>query len=327
MVVIKGFMLMPSMSARVFSVGMMVLGTGAVYGQEFPNKPIRIVAPGPGGQSDFAARLIAQELTESLPQQVIVDSRPAGVVPGEVVFRSPPDGYTLLVSGNNLWITPLFQKTPYDPLRDFSPISLTNRQPNILVVHPSLPVKSVRELIALARARPGELNYTSAATGSSSHIAAELFKYMTGVNIVRIPYKTSATEMADLVGGHVQLTFGTTASVLPHVKSGKLRALAVTSAQTSVLFPDLPTVAASGVPGYEAGSMAGLFAPAKTPEAIINRLNQDVVRVLNKADVKERFFRAGVETVGSSVEELSTVMKSEVARLSKVIKDADIRAD
>ncbi len=320
-------MVKPGFVVWLLSLGMMVTGTGGVSAQIYPTKPIRIVTGGVGGGSDFTARLIAQGISAPLGQQVIVDNRGSGVIPGELVSRAPPDGYTLLVSSSSLWIVPLLQSVPFDPVRDFLPIALTNRAPNILVVHPSLPVKSIKELTALAKARPGELNYSTGSTGASSHLAAELFKVMAGVNMVRIPYKSGATEIFDLLSGQVQLTFGTAASVMPLVKARKLRALAVTSAQPFALAPELPTVAASGLPGYESETVAGIFAPAKTPAAIINRLNQEIVQVLKRADVREKYANTGVEAVGSSPEEFAAKIKSDITRMSKVIKDAGLRAD
>jgi len=308
----------------MFSIGMMVLGAGIVFGQNYPNKPIRIVASAAGGSGDFAARLIAQGLSGALSQQVVVDNR-GGVIPGEIVSKAPPDGYTLLIDAASFWIGPLLQETPYDPVKDFAPVTLTDSAPNVLVVNPSLPVKSVKELIALAKARPGELNYGSSSTGSTPHLAAELFNMMAGVKIVRVPFKGSGPAVISLLGGQVQLMFATAGSVAPHVKSGRLRALAVASLQPSALAPGLPTIAASGVPGYEAVAFEGMFAPAKTPVAIIDRLNQEIVRVLNRAEVKERFFNAGVETVGSTPEEFATAIKSNVAKWGKLIKEAGIR--
>ena len=308
----------------MFSIGMMVLGAGMVFGQNYPNKPIRIVASAAGGSGDFAARLIAQGLSGALSQQVVVDNR-GGVIPGEIVSKAPPDGYTLLIDAASFWIGPLLQETPYDPVKDFAPVTLTDSAPNVLVVNPSLPVKSVKELIALAKARPGELNYGSSSTGSSPHLAAELFNMMAGVKIVRVPFKGSGPAVISLLGGQVQLMFATAGSVAPHVKSGRLRALAVASLQPSALAPGLPTIAASGVPGYEAVAFEGMFVPAKTPVAIIDRLNQEIVRVLNRAEVKERFFNAGVETVGSTPEEFAAAIKSNVAKWGKLIKDAGIR--
>ncbi len=310
--------------AWMFPLGMMVLGAGMVFGQNYPNKPIRIVASAAGGSGDFAARLIAQGLTGALGQQVVVDNR-GGIIPGEIVSKAPPDGYTLLIDAASFWIGPLLQETPYDPVKDFAPVTLTDSAPNVLVVNPSLPVKSVKELIALAKARPGELNYGSSSTGSTPHLAAELFNNMAGVKIVRVPFKGSGPAVISLLGGQVQLMFATAGSVAPHVKSGRLRALAVASPQPSALAPGLPTIAASGVPGYEAVAFEGMFAPAKTPVAIIDRLNQEIVRVLNRAEVKERFFNAGVETVGSTPEEFAAAIKSNVAKWGKLIKDAGIR--
>ena len=309
-------------------LGTVLPGVEAVQGQTWPVKPIRIVTSGVGGGSDLASRLIAQGISPALGQQVIVDNRPSGVIPGETVAKAAPDGYTLLVSSSVLWLEPLFQgQAPYDAARDFAPVTLIAKSPNILVVHPSLPVKSVKELVALAKARPGELNYAAGATGSSDHLAAELFKLMAGVDIVRISYKTAASRMADLMGGHVQLSFGPAGTVAVHVRSGRLRALAVTSAEPSALLPELSTVSASGVPGYEATQILGVFAPARTPAPLIGRLNQEIVRAVNRADVKEKFLISGVEPVGSSPEHLAAVIKSDLAKWEKLVKVARIRAD
>jgi tripartite-type tricarboxylate transporter receptor subunit TctC len=261
-----------------------------------------------------------------LGQQVIVENRGGGVIPGEVVSKAAPDGYTLLLYGATIWTGPLLQKTPYEPA-SFAPITLVARAPNLLVVTPALPVKSVKELIALAKARPGELNYSSSAIGTTSHLAGELFKSMAGVNIARIGYKEGGSEMADLVSGQVQMSFGTPGAVGALVKSGKLRALAVTSPQPSLLFPGLPTVALSGLPGFEAGTTYGVWAPARTSETIINRLHQEIVRFISTAEGKERLLSAGTEPVGSSPEQFAAAINSEVARLRKVIKEAGIRAE
>jgi len=306
--------------------GSMVLTTGMACSQNYPARPIRIVTSGVGGGNDYVARLVAQGFTVSLGQQVIVENRGSGVQPGDVVARAAPDGYTLLVGSGGLWLLPLMQPAPTDILRDFAPISLLARAPTILVVHPSLPVNSVKELIAAAKARPGALNYSTGATGSTSHLAPELFKAMAGISMVRIPYKSGASEIADLIGGQVQLTFGTAASVMPHVKSGKLRALAVTSLQPSAMFPGLPAVAES-LPGYALGSVYGLLAPAKTPATIIKRLNQETVRFVSLAETKERLLATGVEAVSSAPEEFTAQIKTDVTRLGKVIKDAGIKAD
>jgi len=313
-------------NAWICSVGLMILGTNLVSGQTFPNKPIRIVTSEVGAGNDLQARIIAQAMSGPLGQQIIIDNRPSGVIPGEIVAKAPPDGYTLLVYNNILWIGPLIQSTPYDVERDFAPITLVVRQPGILVVNPSFPAKSVRDVINLAKARPGELNYGASAIGSANHLAAELFKTMAGVNIVRVDYRGGGPLVSGLLGGEVQLAFPGASTATPHVKAGRLRALAVTSAEPSALLPDLPTMAASGLPGFESGEINAVFAPANTPAAIISRLNQEIVRAINMPDVKERFLRAGVEPVGSSPQDLTATIKSEVVRLGKVIKDAGIKA-
>ncbi len=309
----------------IFSIAMMVLGADVVAGQDYPTKPVRILTGGPGGSNDILARLLAKELTDVWNKPVIVENRSSGIIPIEIVSKASPDGYTLLVNGNSIWIVPLLEKVPYDPVKDFSPVTVAITSPAILVVFPQLPVKSVMELIDLAKAKPGQLNYAAGASGSSNHLATELFKSMAGVNIVRIQYKNVAQNVIALIAGEVQMLISSTASLAPHIASGKLRALAVTSAQPSALAPGLPTVSASGVPGYQAEQMLSIFAPAKTPVTIINLLNREIVRVLNRADVKEKLFSSGVETVGSSPQQLAITMKSEMARTSKVIKDAGIR--
>ncbi len=297
-----------------------------VSSQTYPNKSIRIITAEFGGNGDFTARLIAQGLAPGLGQQVVVDNRGGSVIiPVEAVAKAPADGYTLLSYGSTMWILPLLERTPYDPVKDFAAITLTTTSPGCLVVHPSLPVKSVQELISLARRKPGELNNGSAPTGSYSHIAAELFKAMAGVNIVGIAYKGAGPALNALIGGQVQLMFGSASSIAPHVASGRLRVLAVTSLEPSVLAPGLPTIAASGVPGYESGSMQGLWAPLNTPAPIINRLNQEVVRVLNQADVRKRLLSTGVEAVGSSPDQLVSAIRAEMARLGKAIKNTGLR--
>jgi tripartite-type tricarboxylate transporter receptor subunit TctC len=295
--------------------------------QDYPTKPVRIVTPPAGAGNDYVARVIAQGLTASLGQQLVVDNRPAAIV-GELVAKAPADGYTLLAIGSVLWLTPLLQdNVGYDPVKDFSPISVTGLSVNVLVVHPSVAANSVKELIALAKAKPGQLNYATGGTGSSNHLAAELFKSMAGINLVRIPYKGSGPAVNDLVSGQVQIMFPTTAAGLPHVKSGRLRALAVTSLQPSALAPGLPTVTDSGVPGYESVVMYALFAPAKTPAAIVKRVNKDLVQYLRSPAGTERLFTAGIEVVASTPGELATAMKSEMTRLGKLIKDANLRVN
>ena len=317
-------MLAPRFVVRMLSIGMMVFSAGVVSGQSYPEKPIRVYSPQIGTSPDVVVRLIADAVAGTLGQGMIVESR--GVIAVEMAAQARPDGYTLLYYTNVVWFMPLFRdNVRWDPERDFSPITLAASTPNLVVVHPSLPVKSIKELIALAKARPGELNYGSSSTGASTHVAAELFKAMAGVNIVRVNYKGGAQAVGDLIAGQIHLMFSPAGTATPHVKSGRLRALAVGSAEPSALAPGLPTVAASGLPGYESRSLSGLFAPAKTPVAIIKRLNQEVVRALNRADVKEKLFNSGMEAVASSPEEFAATIKSEMTRMDKVIKDAGLR--
>ena len=310
--------------AGFISITATIVTVGAAYSQNFPVKPLRIVTSAVGGGNDFLARLLAQGLSAPLGQPVVVDNRAGGVIPGEVVSKSPPDGYTLLVAGGAFSTSPLLQETPYDVERDFAPVVLIGTSPNVLVVHPSLPVKSVKELVSLAKGRPGEINYGSANTGGSAHLAAELFKSMAGINIVRVAYKGNGPALTALLGGEVQLMFPNTPSVAPHIKSGKMRALAVTGSQPSALAPGLPTVTASGVSGYEAISIDAVYAPAKTPVAVISRLNQEMVRLLTRPDVKEKLLNVGLEVVASTPEQLAAAIRSEIALWGKVIKESGI---
>ena len=300
----------------------------AAVAQNYPDRPVRIVTAEAGGSQDVAARILAVGLTSALGQQVIIDNRASGVIPGEVVARAKPDGHTLLVYAGTFWLQPFVRKSvPYDPVRDFSPITLVVTSPTVLVVHPALPVKSVKDLIALVKARPGELNYAMGSAGSANHLAAELFKSMTGADMLGIGYRGNGPAVNALISGQVQLMFATASSVMPLVKSGRLRAIAVASEKASALAPELPTIAASGLAGYESISTTGFFAPASTSAAIIGRLNRDSVRYLQTAEARQRFLAVGAETVGSTPEELAGKVKSEMARMSKVIRDAGIRAE
>ena len=295
----------------------------AVQAQPYPARPVRFVTSEPGGGNDIVARMLAEGLTASLGQRVIVDNR--GIIAAEIVKNAAPDGHTLLVYGANIWLLPLLRSgVPWDPLRDFSPVTIAVQLPNILVVHPTLPVKSVRELIDHARARPGKLDYAAGTIGVSPHLAAELFRSMTGVDIVRVPYKGGGPALNGLIAGETQLMFPNAGSVLPHMKSGRVRALAVSSAQPSTLAPGLPTIAAT-VPGYEFAAVICLYAPAHTPRAVVERLNRESVRVLNAPEVKERLFNTGL--VASSVEGFRAFMKADMEKMGKVIWDAGIRAE
>ncbi len=306
------------------------LGASAALAQQYPAKTIRVVTAEAGGGNDLAARAIVRGIGDSMGQQLIVDNRggAGGIIAAEIVARAPADGYTLLVYASNIWIIPLLKKNiPYDMARDFAPITWAARSPSTLVVHPSLPVKSVKDLIDIARAKPGQLNYGSGGSGATTHVAAELFKSMAKVNIVRVTYRGNAPAINDLIAGQIQVMFATAGTVAPHTGSGRLRALAVTSAQPTTLAPGLPTVASAGLPGYESLSIYGVFAPAKTSAAIIAQLNREIVRALNRPDIKELFLTAGVEVVGSTPEAFAAAIKADVARMSKVINEAGIRED
>lgn len=307
---------------------LLLMGAAAMpAAQDYPRKPIRIVTAPTGGGLDRIARMLGQSLSGPLGQQVVIDNRSTRLLP-ELVAKAPADGYHLLVHGSALWLLPFMSDAAtHDPLRDFAPITLIARAPLVVVVHPSLPVKSVRDLLSLAKGRPGDLNYASGSLGSSSHLSAELFKHMARVDIVRIPYKGLGDATNDLIGGRVHMMFATAPTAAGHVAAGRLRALAVTSAQPSALAPGLPTVAAAGLPGYQAETLYGLFAPAKTPAAIVERLNQETVRALNAVDVKARLFKAGSEAVGSTPAQFAAIIKADMARMGRVIKDAGIREE
>jgi tripartite-type tricarboxylate transporter receptor subunit TctC len=318
--------------SRSIACTILITITAAAYaqapaGSAYPGKPVRIITIGPGGSNDVVTRVLAQALTAPLNQQVVVENRPSGVIPGETVAKAAPDGYTLLFAGGTLWQTPLLQeRTPYDAVRDFAPISLVYGIPYLLVAHPSLPVKSVKELIALAKARPGDINYSVSNAGSSSSLAGALFTYMTGTNLTRIPFRSQSARTASLLAGEVQLEFASLAGIVPYINSGKLRPIAMTSAAPSPQFPNIPTVAQT-VPGYELISTSGLLAPAKTPADIIARLHQETVRALNQADVKNRLTSMGVDIVGSSPEHFANHIKGEVGRIGKVVKAMGLRED
>ncbi len=313
-----------------FSVTALLLCATTAAAQNYPNKPIRVLAPEAGGGVDFVARVIARELSAGMGQQVVIDNRggAGGIIAGDAVVKSAPDGYTLLFYGPAIWLLPyLRERVPFDASKDLAPVSLAVTTPNVLVVHPSLPVNSVRDLIALAKAKPGQLNDAGANTGSSAHLTAELFKVMAGVNVVRVPYKGVGPALSSLIAGHVQLMFPSAGSITPHVKSGRLRALAVTSAKPSELTPGLPTVAASGVPGYESVAIFGIFAPAQTPAEIITRLQREVARAVANAEVKKRFLESGVEPVGSTPEEYAAAIRREQGKWGKLIRELGIRED
>jgi tripartite-type tricarboxylate transporter receptor subunit TctC len=310
-------------------VALLLLATGMASAQSYPVKPLRVITAEPGGGNDFAARVIGQAITPRLGQQWIVDNRggAGGAIAIEAAAKAPADGYTLLVYAGNVWTIPLLRKNVRYEVKGLAPVTWAARSPGTLVVHPSLPVRNVRDLIALAKARPGQLSYGSGGVGASTHLAAELFKSMAKVDILWVPYKGNGPAMNDLIAGQVQLMFGTAGVVAPHISSGRVRALAVTSAEPSPLAPGLPTIASSGLPGYESISIYGVYVPAATPATIIQQLNAAIVAVLKMPEVRERFLNAGIEAVGSTPEEFASVMKADEARLRRVISEAGIRAD
>ena len=308
-------------------LGLWAAAAGAAGADAWPSRPVRVVTAAVGGGNDFAARIIAQGLTGSLGQQVIVDNRGGSHIPQMMVAKATPDGYTILAQNNTVWVAPLLEKVAYDHLTELVPITLTGRAPNVLVAHPSLPVSSVKELIAAAKAAPGAINYASGVVGSSNFIAAEVFKAMAGVNLVRIGYKGTGPALNDVISGQVKLIFATTTSASGHVKSGRLKALAITSAEPSALMPGVPTVAASGVPGYKSEAIYAVWAPARTPQPILKRLHQEIVSVLTTPQNRERFVFSGAEVVASTPEVLAAEIKAETTRLDKVFKSAGIRAN
>ena len=300
--------------------------------QDYPVRPIRFIAPNlPGGPTDILARIIAQKLSDSLGQPVVVENRAgaAGNIGTEVAAKSPPDGYTLL-SGNIATFganVSLYKRLGFDPVKDFAPVVLVATQPNILVVHPSLPVTSVKELIALARARSGQLNYAGSGIGAVAHLAAELFKNDTATNIVHIAYKSAAPALTDLIAGQTQLMFATSLSVQPHLQAKRLRPLAVTTPQRARAFPELPTVAEAGVPGFEATTWHGVLVPAGTPATIVGKLNAEINRLLQLPDVRERLGNLGAEIVGGTPKEFAEHIQREIPRWAKVIKAAGIQLE
>ena len=310
----------------IFSVVVMVLGAGTLWGQDFPTKPIRILATEAGANFDLQARMIAPGISASLGQPVIVENISSAILP-DILAKTAPDGYTMATAGSAFWVTPLTQKTSYDVVRDFAAITMMTTYPYLLIVHPSLPVKSTKDLINLAKANPGVLNIgATASPGGASFLAAELFKAMAGINIVSIPYKGAGPGVLGLISGEVQLMFPSAGAAVTHIKSGKLRALAVTSAQPSALVPGVPTLAAT-LPGYESASIIAAFAPAKTPANVINTLNREIVRFLNTPAVKEKLFVVGLEVYGTSPQETVARIKDDMTKMGKVIKDAGIRAE
>ncbi len=306
--------------------GMLVFAGAAVYAQEqYPNKVVRIVVPATGGNADILARVLSGGLAASMGQQFIVDNRGA-IAPG-VVAKAPPDGYTLLVTGSPAWLLPLLSPgVPWDA-KDFAPITLATSSPSLLVVHSSLPAKNVKELIALAKARPGVLNFASGTAGATPHLAGEMFKHMAGIDIVRVTYKGTGPAVVALLTGEVHLMFPGAPAAMPYVKQGRLRALAIGSTEPSPFAPGVPTVAASGLPDFESISPFAVMAPRGTPAAIVNRINKEVARVLNSDDVKTKLFNMGSEVVANSPDAFAAKIRSDMERVSKLVAATGLRAE
>jgi len=315
---------LPLLPVAVFAV--------AASGQtSYPSRPVRFIVPSAaGGGTDIIARAIAQKLSESLGQQFVVDNRPgAGQMIGiELAAKSPTDGHTIVMAASTLAINSvMYKKVSYDPVRDFAPITQAASLPNVLVVHPSLPVKSVAELIAYAKQRPGQLNFASAGIGTSPQMSVELLKSMAGIDMVHIPYKGTSPGVVDLLAGQVTVMTPNVLTALPHIKAGKLRALAVTSAKRSEALPDIPTIAEAGLPGYDSTQWYGVLAPAGTPHEIVARLHAEIVRALRLPDVRERLAADGAEAVGSTPEEFAAFIRSEIEKWAAVAKSAGIRPE
>ena len=319
-------------AAAILSVGV-ALGSFALaaHGQAYPARPIRMVVPfSPGGPNDIIARLIGNRLAEALGQQVVIDNRPGGGgnIGTDTVAKAPADGYTLLSAGpGSLIMNPVLMKVPYDTARDFAPVSLMAHAPNVLVVHPSVPANSVKELIALARAQPGRLNYASSGPGSSAHVAVALFASMAHIDITHVPYRGTGPGVNDLVGGQVQLAIVGIPPVLPHIKQGRLRALGVTGKTRSAELPDVPTVDEAGVPGYVVNLWYGLLAPAGTPPAIVTRLASEVTRIVRAPEMREKLAAAGAEPGGGTPEHYAAVIRADTVLWTRVIREAGIKGE
>jgi tripartite-type tricarboxylate transporter receptor subunit TctC len=306
-----------------------VIAAPCASAQTYPVKPVRVIVPfSPGGPSDITARIVAQKLGENLGQSVLVENRAgaSGMIGAEAVARSAPDGYTLLSSASIHVIVPsLFTKMAYDPVRDFVPITVASTSPLVLVVTPTLPVKDAKQLIALARSRPGDLSFGSSGPASSTHLTAELLKSVAGINMVHVPYKGQGQAITDVITGQIQVMFNTPSAVAGFIKAGRLRALAITSEKRSPRWPELPTFSELGYQGMVTGSWYAFWAPAKTPDAIVSRLNAEIVRIVNQPDVRSRIIELGGEPVANSVAEFDAFQKAEMARWAKVIKQAGIK--
>ena len=318
-----------SKAAAIFAI---VTTCGAVHAQTtYPAKPVRLLVPfPPGGGTDYTARLIAQKLTEMWGQTLIVENRPGAstTIASEIVAKAAPDGYTLIMGSTNHTINPsLYPRIPYDTVKDFAPVTVAATASYVLVVHPSLPVKSVKELIALARARKGEINYSSSGSSGPQHLAGELFKLMAKVDMTHVPYKGGGPAVVALLGGHVQAMFSTPVSALPHVNTGKLRPLGVTSLKRFDALPEVPTISEAALPGYEAVTWWGVLAPARTPRDIVNKIHGDIVKVLQMPDTREKLAKEAVNPGGTTPEQFSAMIQTEMAKMATIVKAANMKVD
>ena len=312
---------------------LMLLGAvHTAFAQTYPTKAVRMVVPfaAGAGSNDIMARLIAQKLSDSLGQQFVVDNRPgaSGIIGTDIVAKAQPDGYTVLMMSLTFTVNPsLFSKLPYDTVKDFTPVTLVASAPLMLVVHPSLPAKSVPEFIAYAKANPGRLNFGSGGPGTTPHLAGEMLKTMAGIQVTHIPYKGGAPALADLIGGQIQFMCENIPGTLPFAKAGKLRALAVTDLRRSPLLPDLPTLDETGLKGYQIVGWNGVFMPAGTPQAIVNKLHAEVVKALALPDVRERLATMGADGVGNTPQQFAAFIKAEIPKWARVVKDAGIKVE
>lgn len=323
---------MKTMLKAGLSVAMVMMAAFAVHAAEWPDKPIRVILSVPAGATpDVTARLVFPGLSQQLGVSLVADNRAGGggVIGAEIAAKSAPDGYTLFISSPGaLTILPHMRKNiPYDTLRDFAPISLISIGPFVLMAHPSVPAKSIKELIALAKAQPGKLNYASAGNGVANHLAGELFKQMAGVDIVHVPYKGAPQAVTDVLAGHMNMMFNSVAPILGYIKTGKIRVLGIASLQRSPQLPDVPTIHESGVPGFEAVNWFGMFAPAKTPRKIVNRVNSALVQTIKTPEVQSQFIKLGADPVGSSVEEFTAFVKRDMEKYEKVVRISGAKVD
>lgn len=318
--------------SRIVMVMLAATSSGSAWPQTYPTKPIRFVVPWPaGGVADITTRLVGRKLGENMGQLFVVDNRAGatGIIGSELVARAAPDGYTLLMGTTTTHATNpvMYKKLPYDSIKDFAPISLVADAPFVLLVHPSLPVRSVKELIAFAKARPGQLTYGSSGTGGSSHLGFELFNQMAGIKAVHVPYKGLAPATIDLLAGNITMSWESTAAATPYIRDKRLRALGIGSAKRSTLMPDIPTISEAGLKGFELGSWSAMFAPAATPPDVVRRLQREVVVAISDRGMREQLAALGAEPVGSTPEELAAVLKQDVVKWAKIARQANLQPE